>query len=383
MFAARDVEKVVRHLVRFGSSPSDAEDLAQEALVIAWRKQGELEPGRSLDAWLYGIARNVYRNHARTSARRRTSALDEADLPGVDSALVVDALAVHRAIRELPEAQQDIVILHELEGHTLKETAALLDVPFETAKDRLERARKQLRAAIADPSRERKATNAIAKAAAAAVLAGVIGAIGRDAAAAGAGAVAAASTAARGLSRTAIALFVAAGAVLGVVGDRVIAQLRASDEPPVEIAIAPPSPPLPAPVPPPSPIAIAPASPPPSPPAPPRAAVAPPSSPAPAPPPPAPPAPGVNAEAQIIDRARAALARGRTDDALVALMSHERRFPIGQLAEERDALLVEAYVAANDPRLARARIAIYRRDYPAGLQAARVDAAERALAAAP
>ena len=54
MFEIANVEKVIRHLVRFGSTQADAEDLAQETLLIAWRKQTEREPGRELDAWLYG-----------------------------------------------------------------------------------------------------------------------------------------------------------------------------------------------------------------------------------------------------------------------------------------------------------------------------------------
>ena len=72
MFELSHVERVIRHLVRFGSSRTDAEDLAQEALVIAWRKRDTHDRDHSLDAWLYGIARNVYRNHARG---RRSSRL--------------------------------------------------------------------------------------------------------------------------------------------------------------------------------------------------------------------------------------------------------------------------------------------------------------------
>ncbi|MDQ3370582.1 MAG: outer membrane protein assembly factor BamD, partial [Myxococcota bacterium] len=86
------------------------------------------------------------------------------------------------------------------------------------------------------------------------------------------------------------------------------------------------------------------------------------------------PGPGTDPEAQVIERARVALARGRTDDALRTLMSHERRFPAGQLAEERDVLLIEAYVAAGDLRLARDRIAHYRATYPDGLHRAKVAA---------
>ena len=87
----------------------------------------------------------------------------------------------------------------------------------------------------------------------------------------------------------------------------------------------------------------------------------------------------IDAEAQTIVQARSALSQGRTEDALKALMSHERRFPTGQLAEERDVLLIEAYLAAGRFDVVRDRIAAYRRDHATGSHADRVDAAEAEL----
>ena len=55
-------------------------------------------------------------------------------------------------------------------------------------------------------------------------------------------------------------------------------------------------------------------------------------------------------------------------------MLHAREFPNGSLAEERDVLLVEAYVRANNLELARQRVDRYRADHPGGALRARVDA---------
>jgi RNA polymerase sigma-70 factor (ECF subfamily) len=391
VFAVADVEKVIRHLVRFGSSQPDAEDLAQEALMIAWRKRDDLDPERSRDAWLYGIARNVYRNHARTVARRRTDAVGDPDAVD-DTGSVVDALAVHRAVQQLPENQQDIVILHELEGYTLKETAELLEVPFDTAKDRLRRAREQLRGGIGDVAAERAHTNRVAKAAAATVLVGYLAALSRTASAAGAAAVggAVAVKSAWWASRWVLPAALATGAIVGVAVDRAVVDrtpLGSAADPvatraPEVAADASTAPAEPAPD-----ASIASgrgeASPP-------DAAVAPSrrdsasatvaiARPDPvAKPDPIDPA-GANPEAQLIERARVAVQRGNYNDALVALMSHERRFATGQLAEERDVLAIEAYAGAGNTRLARERIAQYRRDHPAGLHAARVTDVERRL----
>ena len=85
-------------------------------------------------------------------------------------------------------------------------------------------------------------------------------------------------------------------------------------------------------------------------------------------------------EPLLIDRARAALRRGLIDEALATLMRHERIHPTGALAEERDVLIIEAYVAQDTTTLARRRIERYRREHPAGFLRARVDRAEAALA---
>jgi RNA polymerase sigma-70 factor, ECF subfamily len=362
VFEIANVEKVIRHLVRFGSTQADAEDLAQETLLIAWRKQTEREPGRELDAWLYGIARNVYRNHARASRIRETEPVSD-DVKQTDRELV-DVMTLHDAIHTLPDAQQDLVILHELEGYTLKETAALLDVPFDTAKDRLKRARDGLRGAMtmdvdAAIALERPATNRIAKASSAVVLAGVLASLARSG-------TAAAATVATGVAVKTVIVAVLASLAVGVgVGIGIDRAIR----PPRERVVTAPVPLQAVPVATPIDAAL-PDAPPDAPDAAIRTVVVPHDASDPS---------GVDAEAQTIVQARSALAQGRTDDALRALMSNERRFPNGQLAEERDVLLIESYLAAGRLEIVRDRIASYRHDHPTGIHADRVDAAETEL----
>ncbi len=366
MFDAGHVERVIRHLVRFGSSRADAEDLAQEALVIAWRKQGEIDRERSLDAFLYGIARNVYRNHTRTLRRRAEE--PAASMPRDAVADASDTVALREALHALPENQQDIVILHELEEYTLKETAELLAIPFDTAKDRLRRARGVLRErmsvelAVAAAS-ERQATNHIAKVVAPAVLVAVLGALAQTSAAAGA-AVTASSTAVVG-SKLALGVALAIGVVVGITADRF--SLRA-DEPTKALR---------------EPAAVARAAVPPPPAGPPMIVDAGVSSQdasttatmTSAPSPDVPPDAAASPEVLLVESARVALRRGLADEAIRTLMAHERRFPVAQLAEERDVLLIEAYLATAKLDLARARLAHYRASYPAGLHAQRATAA--------
>ena len=380
MFELSHVERVIRHLVRFGSSRTDAEDLAQEALVIAWRKRDTHDRDHSLDAWLYGIARNVYRNHAR--GRRRRGDVDHAldyDLVG-EPGEAAGALAVQAALRALPERDQDLVILHELEEYTLKEAAALLEIPFETAKDRLRRARALLREhlqadlAVATAS-ERRTTARLAKAAAPAVLVAVMAMVPNAAMAAPAGGGASGGAVSATGTKLVLAVVLAGGVAIGVVVDRLAKSPSppGADRPAIVAAGG-----LARPVP----LDAGAGS----------TADARPRSSADAQPAAtidagARPAvddlrarPDVDAEPQLIERARRTLRGGGAAAALRVLMAHERRFPAGQLAEERDILLVEAYLAIGDTRLAGERLRRYRASYPAGLHRQRADAAERQLA---
>lgn len=420
MFATANVEKVIRHLVRFGATHAEAEDLAQESLLIAWRKNAELDRERSLDGWLFGIARNVYRNHARSMKRSpiTDAAAAESTRTG-SSPSIASSITVRAALQTLPENQQDIVILHELEEYTLKETAELLEIPFDTAKDRLRRAREALRTTMRDDfaaagESERAEARARSRAAVAGVLAGFVGLLANSgsAAAAAGGATAASQGAgtaegvgqgagvANGVASGWLAkLAVGAALVAGGIGIGVVAQ-RARDDAPtaarapsaasetsVVVAVAGPPGTTPAAV---APVAVTPAAVTPAAVTPvaatPDAGVAataprvartpvPPSVPVLA----EPGGPGANAEAQVIERARTALTRGRHDEALRTLMSHERKFPAGQLAEERDVLAIEAYVSTRNVRIARDRIARFTAEYPTSIHRGKIAALAQEL----
>lgn len=72
-------------------------------------------------------------------------------------------------------------------------------------------------------------------------------------------------------------------------------------------------------------------------------------------------------EQALVDRARAALSRGRPKDALAAVTEHERRFGRGRLAEEREILAIQALAADGRTAEARARAARFRTTFPKSL----------------
>ena len=87
----------------------------------------------------------------------------------------------------------------------------------------------------------------------------------------------------------------------------------------------------------------------------------------------------LGAEQALLDVARAALARGRADEALGPLDRHARQFPKGLLAEEREALAVNVLVTLSRYDEARERSARFLRRYPKSLLRASVEAAVEAI----
>lgn len=81
------------------------------------------------------------------------------------------------------------------------------------------------------------------------------------------------------------------------------------------------------------------------------------------------------AERRVLDAARTALARGDADDALRSLAAHEKAYPSGALAEEREALFVRSLASAGRMDEARARASRFRAKWPKSLMLPAVEAA--------
>ena len=88
---------------------------------------------------------------------------------------------------------------------------------------------------------------------------------------------------------------------------------------------------------------------------------------------------GLGAERKLVEMARSALARGHTERALFALRSHVRAFPNGQLAEERDSLMVQALIAKGEYAEARERGARFQKKHPGSLFGPVVEQALRSI----
>jgi len=135
----------------------DAWDVLQQTWLAAYRAMPSLQEPRALRAWLYRIAHRQAVSHLRrTGAMPDASAepLDAlADVPDDEIAFPAEAAErVHAGLSKLALAHREVLTLHFLEGMSVAEIAAVLDVPAGTVKSRLFHAKRALRAALEEGS---------------------------------------------------------------------------------------------------------------------------------------------------------------------------------------------------------------------------------------
>jgi RNA polymerase sigma factor (sigma-70 family) len=140
------------YLLRLGTSPTVAEEIAQEAMVTLWRKAALFDPNKSsLATWLYRIARNRRIDLARRDrldfVEFGNPALDAAEEPHLDRQIdgYVREEAVRMAIATLPEEQLSLVRMAFFEGLSHAQIAQHTGLPLGTVKSRLRLAFVRLR----------------------------------------------------------------------------------------------------------------------------------------------------------------------------------------------------------------------------------------------
>ena len=127
-----------------------AEDVVQEASLIAWRKLSKLENTSNVRAWFLGIVANECRN----ARRRRWLSSVTLGLPsrlavGSDEDRTVNRADVRQALRQLRHEDQLVVILYFYLDMPMPEIAAGAGMSIEAARSRLYRAVRQLRPELA------------------------------------------------------------------------------------------------------------------------------------------------------------------------------------------------------------------------------------------
>jgi RNA polymerase sigma-70 factor, ECF subfamily len=151
--------RVLKLVGRFVSDAAEAEDVAQEAFIKAYRALASFRGDSAFYTWLYRIAINTAKNALVSNRRRpvdfdldlqdpeqydRHARLKESDTP--EGVLLTEEIrkVVEHAMEQLPEDLRTAIVLRELEGLSYEEIAEAMDCPVGTVRSRIFRAREAI-----------------------------------------------------------------------------------------------------------------------------------------------------------------------------------------------------------------------------------------------
>lgn len=158
--------------VQLAGNHNDAQDLAQEAFIRAYRSLGGFRNEADFGTWMHRIAVNIWLNSRRkNNARQAILYLDEPYQDGDGGEVRREIAAedgdplqlleekeyrglVRAALGELSEEHRAVLVLREIEGYSYEEVSQMLGCSLGTVKSRLSRAREAMRRRITDLARE-------------------------------------------------------------------------------------------------------------------------------------------------------------------------------------------------------------------------------------
>ncbi|MGR9000053.1 MAG: RNA polymerase sigma factor RpoE [Gammaproteobacteria bacterium] len=151
--------KIVQLVNRYVKDPSEAQDVAQEAFIKAYRALGNFRGDSAFYTWLYRIAINTAKNYLVSRSRRSSDyEVDIQDAEAIENAPQLQGMetperlllneeiidTIRSAIDKLPEEMRTAIMLREFDGLSYEEIAAAMDCPVGTVRSRIFRAREAI-----------------------------------------------------------------------------------------------------------------------------------------------------------------------------------------------------------------------------------------------
>ena len=142
---------------------SDAEDIAQNSFIKAWRSLDRFRGDCTFSTWLFRITVNTAKDYIRSEKRHptvsttrtddETDETEEWDLPVTSGDEVPEdalerketVLMVRKAIESLPKDQRDVIVLRDLDGLSYQEISDKLGVEIGTVRSRISRGRERIK----------------------------------------------------------------------------------------------------------------------------------------------------------------------------------------------------------------------------------------------
>jgi RNA polymerase sigma-70 factor, ECF subfamily len=144
--------EILGYALRRCADPEDAADVVAETFLAAWRRLPDVPHGAEGRLWLFGTARLVVANQRRGARRRNrlTEHLRAELRRRLPAEAPADPSGILEALTELEESDRELLMLVGWEELTPAQAAQVLGITALAARSRLHRARRRLRARLAD-----------------------------------------------------------------------------------------------------------------------------------------------------------------------------------------------------------------------------------------
>lgn len=144
-------DKLFRYALRIVGNEMTAEDVVQEVLVKVWQKKKDLEKIENKEAWCMTVTRNLALDKLRRKKAIHEDVTEHRSIADVEmtpyrAVQSTDTMSIIRdAIDKLPEAQQQVIHLRDVEGYSYREISDITGFSIDKVKVYLHRARITLR----------------------------------------------------------------------------------------------------------------------------------------------------------------------------------------------------------------------------------------------
>jgi len=150
-------QELYRYAFRLSGGVQDAEDLTQQAFLVAQQKLDQVRRAECARSWLYAVLRNCYLKSFRRRLPTPASVID-LDIDNIAQQIVeqeIDGERLQLALDELPAEYKVVVLLFYFEQQSYREIAEELEIPPGTVMSRLSRAKSHLRKRLLDRPEDR------------------------------------------------------------------------------------------------------------------------------------------------------------------------------------------------------------------------------------
>lgn len=157
--ALQHIDALYGFALALTANEPDAEDLVQETYIKATRNFGRLRPDSNLKGWLFIIMRNTWLKDLRKERRSPFFAVidndnldygvsDDSNDPQAVYVKHCEAEDLRMALKDLPSAYREMIVLRDIEGFSYKEMATTLKCPVGSIMSRLSRSRAKLKSLL-------------------------------------------------------------------------------------------------------------------------------------------------------------------------------------------------------------------------------------------